>query len=87
MALYPSVARSGQQPLAHSNGKHHGEVMLRCRRWWTERLQYAVVLGMAVVQDELAAANPQTSSYESAQVKARASKIPISGTCIAPART
>ena len=52
-------------------------------------------------RDELAAANVQTSSvaqtvcrcciqtriYESAQVKTRASEIPISDACIAPTRT
>ena len=32
--LEPTVARSGQQPLAHASGKHHGEVILQCRRWW-----------------------------------------------------
>ena len=23
------------RPVAHSSGRHHGEMILRCRRWWT----------------------------------------------------
>ena len=23
------------RPVVHSSGRHHGEVILRCRRWWT----------------------------------------------------
>ena len=31
------MIRSTQEvlrPVAHSSGRHHGEVILRCRRWW-----------------------------------------------------